>query len=432
MNPSDLPLDALVAAALDEVRDDHADAPWPHVVELQSRATDQVLDLALAWSVDHDPDVRDLGILVLRELGPADDAGRRPFSDRVVPHLLALLDREDDPATERSLLAALALNGATEALDEFLRRLDHPDDGVRVTVAFQLPYLTDPDAPAAEVIDALEHLTHDADGEVRHFALYALVAEDGFVVDPARALRVARSLAEDPDPQVREMARAHSGERIATPLGPLVLSVTCGDVLGMPSATSLLPSGARTARWDSGDLVVDALVVPYTWENDVLGHPRCTCWGVEWRLHARADTAPITVSALLPEVLEGSPDGDERLATTGFEDDGYVLAIGGPDDQAFAEGVEAGLQPPSWRGLVDWDGPFGVTWVANGLTWQLPALLRDESAATHVAVAWTPSGHEKADDAVSGWAVDVTRSYLRARAGVPSGSSIGAPRRRRR
>jgi len=159
--PSDLPLDALVVVALDEVRDD-ADKPWLHVVERQGRATDEVLDLALAWSVDDDPDLRDLGILVLRELGPADDAGRRPFSDRVVPHLLALLDGEDDAAT-------------------------------------------------AEVVDALERLTQDADGEVRHFALYALAAEDGFVVDPERALRVARSLAEDPDPQVREMARAHRG-----------------------------------------------------------------------------------------------------------------------------------------------------------------------------------------------------------------------------
>ncbi|AEE44590.1 HEAT repeat domain-containing protein [Cellulomonas fimi] len=416
---SDLSLGAVVAAALAEVRHDTGDSPVPHVVELQRRATAEVLDLALRWTASDDPDAWELGVSVLRELGPADPVGRRPFSDRVVPHLLGLLDGSDDPARERSLLQALAYNGAREAVGRFLDRVDHPDDGVRTTVAFQLPYLTDPDDPATEVLDALEHLTADPDADVRHYALYALVQEGGFVVDPPRALLVARRLVDDPDDQVRDLAAAHSGERIATPLGPLAISLTCGGVpLGLPSATSVLPSGARTARWDDvGGLTVDALVVPYTYENELLEHPQCTCWGIEWRMHARADTGPIRVDAQLPDGMEGGPGGGWHLAATHFDDDEHTLTVGGPHHDAFEDELRAGLHALSWQGSFTWDDPYGPLENPRGLSWLLPALLAGESAATHVAVAWTRLGPEKADDATE-WAVEVTRASLRQDAGV--------------
>lgn len=420
----DLPLATLVAAALEEARQSTGDAPPPYLLELQRRATEDVLDLALRSTAGADPDERALGISILRELGPADATGRRPFSDRVVPHLLALLDATSDPATERSLLQALSFNGAREALQEFLRRVDHPDDGARETVAFQLPGLTHPDRPSAAVLDALEHLTHDADADVRFYALYALVAEDGFGVDPARALRAARHLVDDPDDVVRDLARAHSAERIVTPLGPLALSLTCGGVpLGVPSATSVLPSGARTARWDDvGGLTVDALVVPYSYDSDLLEHPRCTCWGIEWRLHARTDTGTIRVHAQLPDGVEGGPAGGWHLAAAQFEDDEHALTVGGPHHDAFEDELRDGLHAPSWQGSFTWDDPYGPLENPRGLSWLLPALLAGESAATHVAVAWTRLGPEKADDATE-WAVEITRASLRQDAGVEAPSS---------
>lgn len=427
---SDLPLATLVAAALEEARQDTGDAPTLHLLELHGRPTEDVLDLALRSTASADPDQRALGISILRELGPADETGRRPFSDRVVPHLLALLDATSHPATERSLLQALAFNGAHEALEQFLRRVDHPDDGVRVTVAFQLPGLTDPDRPSAEVLDALEHLTHDADADVRFYALYALVAEDGFGVDPARALRAARHLVGDPDDIVRDLARAHSAERIATPLGPLALSLTCGGVpLGVPSASSVLPSGARTARWDDiGGLTIDALVVPYSYGSDLLEHPRCTCWGIEWRLHARTDTGTIRVHAQLPDGMEGAHGGGRHLATTLFEDAEYALAVGGPEQDAFDDELAAGLQAPSWRGSFSGQAPpyYGTEPHPRGLGWLLPGLRAGESASTHVAVAWTSLGPEKADDATE-WAVEVTRTSLRRDAGVEAPAPGAAP-----
>ncbi|MFS0699050.1 HEAT repeat domain-containing protein [Cellulomonas sp. 179-A 4D5 NHS] len=418
---SDLPLATLVAAALEEARHGTSDAPPLHLLELHRRATDDVLDLALRSTASTDPDERDLGISILRELGPADAARRRPFSDRVVPRLLALLHATSDPATERSLLQALAFNGARESLEEFLRRVDHPDDGVRVTVAFQLPGLTDPDRPSAAVLDALEHLTHDADADVRFYALYALVAEDGFGVDPARALRAARHLVDDPDGVVRDLARAHSAERIATPLGPLALRLTCGGVpLGVPSASSVLPSGARTARWDDvGGLTIDVLVVPYSYDSVLLEHPRCTCWGIEWRLHARIDTGTIRVHAQLSDGMEGVRGGGWHLAATLFADPDHALAVGGPAHDAFDDELVAGLQAPSWRGSFSGQTPpsYGAEANLRGLGWLLPGLRAGESAATHVAVAWTRLGPEKADDATE-CAVDITRASLRRDAGV--------------
>lgn len=422
MDPlSELSLGTLVAAALEEARDDTADAPLPYLLELHRRPTEDVLDLALRALGSDDPDEYALGVSILRELGPADEAGRRPFSDRVVPHLLVQLDAASDPATERSLLQALVFNGASEALGRFLDRVDHPDDGVRTTVAFHLPGLTTPDRPTTEVLDALEHLARDADPDARYYALYALVAENGFDIDPERGLGAARRLVDDPDDGVRDLARAHSAERIATPLGPLAVALTCGGVpLAVPSATSVLPSGARTARWDDvGGLVVDALVVPYSYSGDLLEHPRCTCWGIEWRLHARADTGPVLLAAQLPDTAEGVPGGGWHVVTTEFEDADHALAVGGPGYDAFEDEIDAGLQPSSWRGSFGWQKPGGAQSEPRGLTCALPGLLAGESAATHIAVAWTRLGPEKAVDA-TGWAVDVTRAGLRQDAQIGS------------
>ena len=62
------------------------------------------------------------------------------------------------------------------------------------------------------MLDALEHLTRDTDADIRYYALYALTDPEGWDVDPARVQRTARHLIDDPDEQVRDIARAHSTE----------------------------------------------------------------------------------------------------------------------------------------------------------------------------------------------------------------------------
>lgn len=427
---ADLPLESLLSAALDERRRSAGDAPRPLLVELHRRATDEVLARAFEWSTSDDADERGLAVEVLRELGPADPTGRRPFSDRTIPRLLAMICKARDADAERSILQALAFNGATEAVEEFLDRVDHTDVGVRTTIAFQLPSVLVPDAPEPRAVDALLRLTSDVDADVRFYALYALLVE-GVAVEPTLALGAARRLVDDPDPQVRVLARAHSAERLLTPLGPLAISLAVGArSLGVPNSESVLPSGGRTARWDDiGGLTVEALVIPYGYESSELRHPRCTCWAVVWRLHARTDTAAITVAAHLPDVTEGSPGGGQHLVTTEFEDDGHRLAVGGPHQDAFDDEVRDGWHAPSWRHQFSHDSPYSdvARSTPHGLAWRFPPLLAGESAATHVAVAWTGAGHPGADEAVV-WAVDVSRQQLRDHAGLPRGS-VRHPRR---
>lgn len=205
LDPGRMSTDDLVAAALAEVRDD--DGPARYLVELQNRPTEEVLELALRLSRSEEPDEWALGVEVLRELGECGSGGRRPFSDRVVPHLLELLRAETVPRRERALLQALAFNGALEARREFTARAVHADPGVRETVAFQLPYVVGRAAGEPDVADAVDLLCHDAEADVRYYALFA-VTEEGLRIDPARRARILADLADDPDDQVRDLARA--------------------------------------------------------------------------------------------------------------------------------------------------------------------------------------------------------------------------------
>lgn len=199
-------LRVLVEEALDEQRRGTGDSPVPVLVRLQELGSRQVFDAAVDLCRSGDRERRELGVSILRELGPADDEGRRPFGDEAVPLLASMLEHERDPHVERGLLQALAFNGAREALPMFLARLTHRDEGVRTTIAFQLPSLVDPTNPAPVVVAALRTLCADSDPDVRYYALHALL-EEGLGIDDAVAQAVAQSRVEDADPQVRSMAQ---------------------------------------------------------------------------------------------------------------------------------------------------------------------------------------------------------------------------------
>jgi hypothetical protein len=101
----------LIALALADVRSDDADAPLGHLVELHNRPNDETVATALRLTRSADPDERALGILILRELGPYDPDGRRPYSDVAIPHLLDILPEAPTVAQECHVLRALAFNG---------------------------------------------------------------------------------------------------------------------------------------------------------------------------------------------------------------------------------------------------------------------------------------------------------------------------------
>lgn len=204
-----LSVEALANAARQEVLGD-AYAPMPHLVTLHERGDEEVLCAGLDRLDSDDRDERALGVWILRELGPIGADGRRPFGDQVVPRLLALLAQEAEPRMERLLLQALAFNGAREALPAFLARVAHPDDGVRETVAFQLPYVVGPAGAGEEVADAVLALAADADPDIRYYALHAVV-EEGLDIGIERHEQLLSPLRDDPDEQVRYLARAGGG-----------------------------------------------------------------------------------------------------------------------------------------------------------------------------------------------------------------------------
>ncbi|MBL7261394.1 HEAT repeat domain-containing protein [Actinoplanes sp. LDG1-01] len=198
----------LFAAARAEVVADDPEAPVPYLVALADRPTREVFDTAAALLDDNNPTDRELAARVLRELGPQDDAGQRPFTDSAVPLLRARLKAERDPRVIGQLISALAYNTATDALDDVLPYATHPDSRVRFSVAAALTSLTDPDGPSPQAVDTLQSLCRDDDPDTRFYALYALVEE--FTDLPRTQLAATlEALSTDPDPQIRDMAQSH-------------------------------------------------------------------------------------------------------------------------------------------------------------------------------------------------------------------------------
>ena len=155
---------------------------------------------------------RELGVLVLRELGRPDADGRRPFSSDAVPILRGWLRQEADPRVLGWVISALGYNAASEALDEVVGFVDHADARVRFHVAAALPSLVDPDQIEAGAAAALLRLTCDDDAETRYYALYALL-EEVAGVDPEQFDRAVAALVDDPDGQIRTMARTRRAGR---------------------------------------------------------------------------------------------------------------------------------------------------------------------------------------------------------------------------
>lgn len=198
----------LFAAARTEVPEDDPDDPVPHLVALHERPTHEVFGTAAHLLSGDDPATRELGARVLRELGPYDDAGRRPFTDKAVPLLVDRLNQESEPRVLGWVISALGYNGAREALWEVLRFAEHPHWRVRFHVAAALPSLMDPERIEPGALDALQQLCRDDEADIRFHALYALI-EEAAGVDEERITRLATDLLNDPDEQVRRLARAH-------------------------------------------------------------------------------------------------------------------------------------------------------------------------------------------------------------------------------
>jgi HEAT repeat protein len=205
---SRMSIPALFAAARAEVPEDDPDNPAPHLVALHMRPTREVFDAAAHLLADDDPAARELGARVLRELGPSDDTGHRPFTAEAVPLLVHLLDHENEPRVLGWAISALGYNCAREALNKVLKFVEHPHCRVRFHVAAALPSLVDPDQVELAASEALQRLCRDEDADTRFYALYALV-EEVLGAEDAHVNQAVTDRLDDPDESIRSYAREH-------------------------------------------------------------------------------------------------------------------------------------------------------------------------------------------------------------------------------
>jgi HEAT repeats len=202
----------LFAGARIDVASDDPATPVPYLVALHERPTEEVFDTAADLLSADEPTERELGARVLRELGPYDDAGRRPFAARAVAELVDRLSKESDPRVLGWVISALGYNCAREALQRVLLFADNPSWRVRFAVAAALPSLVDPERIEPDALAVLLRLCRDDDADTRFYALYALVEEvAGVGVEQLNQITV--DLQDDPDDQIREFARAHHETR---------------------------------------------------------------------------------------------------------------------------------------------------------------------------------------------------------------------------
>lgn len=201
VNGADGSTDDLFAGALGEIGVDGG--PLACLVALHRRPTREVFDRAARLLAREEPLERELGARILRELGPHDAEGHRPFTAETIDVVLAEMGDEPDPGILGWLISVLGYHFARRALDVVLDHQAHAAQPVRFAVAAALPGLADFDRTEARVLDALLRLARDDDGDVRWYALYALFNETAGVADAQKRLWAAR-LTGQADAQRRE------------------------------------------------------------------------------------------------------------------------------------------------------------------------------------------------------------------------------------
>ncbi|MFJ9343149.1 hypothetical protein ACIRP0_28235 [Streptomyces sp. NPDC101733] len=204
---------------------DTDDGPSPCLDAPHRRPTRYVFERAVSLPACEEPEERELGARILRELGPPDAEGRRPFAGETIDAVVVELPSEPDPGVLGWMISVLGHHGATATLDLVLDHRAHPARAVRFAVAAALPCPADPDRTRQRVVEALLRLAEDEDGAVRWYALCALFHETVAVTDERKALwapalhergdterrarlrRLGASLGDDAPPALRRALR---------------------------------------------------------------------------------------------------------------------------------------------------------------------------------------------------------------------------------
>jgi HEAT repeat protein len=156
---------AIEIAAADTARD--SDGYWRVIRQLHGRPNRQAFERAAACCRSVRNSERLVGADVLAQLGSADDRGARPFTDKTVPLLRAMLT-DEDTAVIAAAIHALA-HHRQSVVDDHRELARHPSRDIREAVAHALTGHGE-----AEVIALLLELTADVDDAVRDWATFAI------------------------------------------------------------------------------------------------------------------------------------------------------------------------------------------------------------------------------------------------------------------
>ncbi len=156
--------------------DDDDEGAWHAVRSLRQRDTDDVFQLAEAYSRSEVPKHRARALDVLAQLSAGKQLSDRPHFSESVAIALAHLG-EDDPLVVHSAAWALAHLNDSQAVAALIEIRKHQDPGVRHAVAVGMANSERPEA-----ISTLIELMEDDSDEVRNWATFTLAlasAEDG-------------------------------------------------------------------------------------------------------------------------------------------------------------------------------------------------------------------------------------------------------------
>lgn len=146
---------------------------WVAITEMRRRGSRTVFDAAAQICRSGDPRARQVGALVLGQLGISPERTVPPFWQEQVLELMTLLNREtvgqNDPEVLKDTCVSLGHLNDVRAVPALIKLKRHRDGRVRYGVAFGLTGHDDPRA-----IEALIELAGDFDDHVREWATFAL------------------------------------------------------------------------------------------------------------------------------------------------------------------------------------------------------------------------------------------------------------------
>jgi HEAT repeat protein len=148
--------------------DDDDKEAWEAVLALRRQDTDEVFQLAKAYSRSEVPKHRARALDVLAQLGAGVELSRRPHFSESVDIALAHIG-DEHPAVLYSAAWALAHLNDSRAVAALIEMRKHPDSDVRHAVAVGMANSERPEA-----ISTLMELMEDDNDEVRNWSTFGL------------------------------------------------------------------------------------------------------------------------------------------------------------------------------------------------------------------------------------------------------------------